>query len=76
MTGLKTSTNNSKEKRKKYADTQIIHANTHTYMYTRNLYMKNMACLDMWKGLLKKEKFQLNFDVRECGKILGSGRQI
>ena len=28
---------------------------------------------DLWKCLLKKESFELGFEVRECGEILQAG---
>ena len=34
-----------------------------------------MVCLDLWKCLLKKDSFQLGFEVREGGEILRAGRQ-
>ena len=37
--------------------------------------MRNMVRLDVWKGLLKKESFELSFELREGGEILQTGRQ-
>ena len=34
-----------------------------------------MVCLDLWKCLLKKESFELGFEVREGGEIPQAGRQ-
>ena len=34
-----------------------------------------MVCLDLWKCLLKKESFELSFEVREGGEILQAGWQ-
>ena len=34
-----------------------------------------MVPLDLWKRLLKKESFELDFEVREGGDIPQAGRQ-
>ena len=34
-----------------------------------------MVCLDLWKYLLKKDSFELGFEVREGGEIPQAGRQ-
>ena len=34
-----------------------------------------MVCLDLWNCLLKKESFELGFEVREDGEIPQAGRQ-
>ena len=34
-----------------------------------------MVCLDLRKCLLKKEGFELGFEVREGGEILQAGKQ-
>ena len=44
------------------------HTHTHTHTHTK-------FCLDLWKCLLKKECFELGFEVRESGEILYAGRQ-
>ncbi|WP_419606728.1 hypothetical protein, partial [Thiolapillus sp.] len=42
------------------------HIHTHTHI---------MVCQDLWKCLLKKESFELGFEVREGGEIPQAGRQ-
>ena len=46
-----------------------IHANIHTDM---NI-IYPLPALDFWKCLLKKESFELGFEVREGGEILQAG---
>ena len=41
---------------------------THTHTYI-------MVHVDLWKRLLKKESFELGFEVREGGEIPQAGRQ-
>ena len=48
--------------------TNISHKHTHTHTHT-------MICLDLWKCLLKKESFELGFEVREGGEILQASRR-
>ena len=48
----------------------IIHTHTHTHTHTRI-----MVHLDLWKCLLKKESFELGYEVREGGEIPHAGRQ-
>ena len=63
---------------------RIIHADIHTYINIiypppPNLHppppTHNMVRLDFWKCLLKKESFELGFEVREGGEIPQAGRQ-
>ena len=49
-----------------HTDINIIYTHTHTHITVR---------LDLWKRLLKKESFELGFEVREGGEILQAGRQ-
>ena len=51
-----------------YTDINIIYPSTHTHTHT-------MVPLDLWKCLLKKESFELGFEVREGGEIPQAGRQ-
>ena len=64
--------------------THTIHANIHTDRHKHNLplppphthtYIHIMVHLDLWKCLLKKEIFELGFEIREGGKIPQTGRQ-
>ena len=51
-----------------HADINIIH--THTGVHTHT-----MIHLHLWKCLLKRESFELGFEVREGGEIPQVGRQ-
>ena len=52
---------------------------TEKHTHTQNLYTKNMVLLDLWKGLLRKESFELSFfksrRVGEGGQISQTGRE-
>ena len=43
---------------------KYTHTHIHTHMYTCNLYTRNIVRLDLWKGVQKKESFELSFNVR------------
>ena len=48
-----------------------LHTHTHTYTHTRTharTHTHIMVRLDLWKCLLKKESFELGFEVREGGE--------
>ena len=62
--------------RKLNALAYTIHANIHSDMHIIIYTRKNMVCLDSWKGLLKKDSFELVFELREGGKIPKTGRQL
>ena len=70
--------------RKLKALARIIHTDIHTYINIiypppPNLHPPPpthiMVCLDFWKCLLKKESFELGFEVREGGESLQACRQ-
>ena len=54
-----------------HTDINIIYPSTRTRTHTHT----HMVRLDLWKCLLKKESFELGFEVREGGEILQAGRQ-
>ena len=53
-----------------HTDINIIYASPHTHTHTHN-----MVCLVLWKYLLKKESFELGFEVSEGEEIPQAGRQ-
>ena len=54
-----------------YTDINIIYPSTRTRTHTHT----HMVRLDLWKCLLKKESFELGFEVREGGEISQAGWQ-
>ena len=57
-----------------------VHIHTHTRPHARaythtHTHTHTMLHLDVWKCLLKKESFELGFEVREGGEIPQAGRQ-
>ena len=55
-----------------HTDINIIYPPPHTHTHTLT---HIMVRLDLWKCLLKKESFELGFEVREGGEIAQAGRQ-
>ena len=56
-----------------HTDINIIHTHTHhTHTHTHT-HTHIMVRLDLWKCLLKKESFELGFEVREGGEIPQAG---
>ena len=53
------------------------HSCTYTHRHKHNLRLPThiMVCLDLWNCLLKKESFELGFEVREGGEIPQAIRQ-
>ena len=51
-----------------HTDLNIIYTCPHTHTHIK-------VRLDLWKCLLKKESFELGFEVREGGEIPQAGRQ-
>ena len=60
--------------RKLDALAHTIHANIHTHIHIVHTHTHNDH-LHLWKCLLKKESFELCFEVREGGEIPQAGRQ-
>ena len=64
--------------RKTNASAHTLHTNTHrdiNIIYPSPPHTHIMVCLHLWKCLLKKESFELGFEVREGGEIPQAGRQ-
>ena len=52
------------------------HTHTHTHTHTQtHTHTHTLLRLDVWKCLLKKESFELGFNIREGGEIPKTGRQ-
>ena len=61
---------------KKTQGASTHHLCKYTHIRTHNLCTKKeMVCLNLWKGLLKKESFELNFEIREGDVIPHTARQ-